>query len=104
MIGAKAVLAVAAVDQLVVKRRDVTRRDPRLRVHDDRGIERDDVVAQLDGLAPPRVLDVALENRAERTVVEEAADAAVDLARLKDEAAALGERGDFIHRCGVTEL
>ena len=68
------------------------------RVHDDRRIERDDVVAQLDRLAPPRVFDVALEHGAQRAVVPKAVDAAVDLARLEDEAPALRKRGDLVHR------
>jgi hypothetical protein len=43
-------------------------------------------------------LTLRLRTRSERTVVEEAADAAVDLARLENETATLGERGDFLHR------
>ena len=84
MVGAKAMLADLAVDHHVVKRVDVAGGLPHQRMHDDRRVERDDVVAQLDRVAPPRVLDVAFENRAERTVVPKPVDAAVDLARLKD--------------------
>ena len=52
-------LADLAVDHHVVKRVDVAGRLPDERMHDDRGIEGDDVVAQLDRVAPPRALDVA---------------------------------------------
>ena len=90
-------LAVAAVDQLVVERRDVARRLPGARMHDDRAVERNDVVAQLDHLPPPGVLHVPLEHRTERAVVEKAADPAVDLGGLEDKPAPLGQRGDFLH-------
>jgi hypothetical protein len=106
MVGTEAVLAVAAVDHLVVELCDVSRCDPGVRVHDDRRVERDDIVAQLDRLTPPRVLHVALEDRTERTVVEETADPAVDLTGLEDEPATLRERGDLLEadvglRCGL---
>ena len=57
----------------------------------------DDVVAKLDHLAPPGILDVSLQDRTQWSVVVETADAAVDLARLENESAALGERHDLVH-------
>ncbi len=51
-----------------------------------------------DHVAPPGVLDVALELDAERTVVPAARQPAVDLARLEDEPAPLGEVHDLLHR------
>ena len=99
MVGAKSVLAVAAIDQLVVKNVDVPRRLPDVGMHDDRRVERHDIVPQGDDLAPPGVAHILFEQRAERTIVVEAADPAVDLAGLKDEATPLRQGGNFIHRC-----
>ena len=67
---------------------------PDLRVHEDPGIEPDDVVALLDHRPPPGALDVVLELDAERPVVPDGVDAAVDLARREDEAAPLRQRDD----------
>src|SRR6476659_3431860 len=50
-----------APDEGVGERADVAARLPYLRRHEDRGVEADDVVAELDHGAPPGVLDVALE-------------------------------------------
>ena len=74
---------------------------PNLRVHDDRRFESHHVVAQAGHLAPPEFLHVALQLSAERAVVPEAIDAAVDLRRLVNESAALAERHDLIHRLGT---
>ena len=93
----EAELAVAAVDHRVGEARDVARDLPDPRVHDDRGIEAHDVVALLDHRAPPGRLQVVLELHAERTVVPEAAHAAVDLAAGKHETPALGEADDDVH-------
>ena len=89
MIGAKAMLANLTVDHDVVKGVDVARSLPDRWVHHDGGIEGNDVVAKHDGIAPPRLFDVSLQHRAKRPVIPETVDSAVDLARLKDEAAAL---------------
>src|SRR5579875_1132321 len=98
MVRPEAVLAVAAVDELVVKCVDVARGDPSLRMHDDRRVEGDDVVPQIDDLPPPRVLDVPLEERTERPIIPKAVDPPVDLARGEDKTAALCQRRDFVHR------
>ena len=86
--------SVCALDERVAERADMARRDPHLRVHQDPGVEPDDVVALLDHRPPPRALDVVLELDAERPVVPDGVDAAVDLARGEDEAAPLRERHD----------
>src|SRR5262249_61906317 len=53
---------------------------------------------------PPERLQVVLELDPERPVVPEAVDAAVDLARLPDEAAPRAERDDRVHlRDGLGE-
>src|SRR5581483_4555799 len=84
VVGAEARLALLAVYERVAEAGDVARRLPHARVHQDRAVEPDDVAARPDHLAPPRVLDVALELDADRAVVPAAREAAVDLARLED--------------------
>ena len=48
--------------------------------------------------APPGVLDVALQLGAERAVIPEAVEAAVDFRRLENEPAPLAERNDLFHQ------
>ena len=65
----------------------------------------DDFAVGADGGAfdhpvPPVVADVVFQQHAERAVVPEAADAAVDVAGGIDEAASLGEGNDLIHDGG----
>ena len=97
MVGAEALAARLAVDERVGEAREVARRLPRARVLDDRRVERDDVVALLDHRPPPRVDHVVLEQHAVVPVVVRVGDAAVDVGRGEDEAAALAERDDFVH-------
>jgi hypothetical protein len=54
-----------------------------------------------DHVAPPAVADVAFELHAERAVVEETVEPAVDFGRLVDEAAALRERHEGFHEIRV---
>ena len=89
LVEPEALVVGLALDQRVAERADVAGRDPHLRVHEDPGVEPDDVVALLDHRPPPRPLDVVLELDPERTVVPDRVDAAVDLARREDEAAPL---------------
>jgi hypothetical protein len=97
LVGAHALLAGLAVDQRIAEVLDVARRLPGPRVRDDRRVEAFDVVALAHDLLPPERLQVVLELDAERAVVPEAVDAAVDLARLPDEAATRAERDDVVH-------
>ena len=84
---------------------DVPARYPDLRVHDDRAVEADhaDLLAVrarrrvADHVLPPGVLDVPLQLDAERAVVPEAVDAAVDFAGLEDEPHVLAELGELGH-------
>src|SRR5439155_11519044 len=94
---AKAELAVATVDHGVAEARDVTGHLPDSRVHDDRRVQANDVVTQLDHRAPPGGLEVVLQLHAQRAVVPEAAHAAVDLAAREDESATLGKADDDVH-------
>src|SRR5438552_17321800 len=97
LVGAEAVLALAAVDHRIGEVLDVAARLPDHRVHQDRGIEAHHVVALLDEVAPPDALDVGFQPDAERAVVPARAGAAIDLARLEDEAAPLAQGNDDVH-------
>ena len=96
LVEAEAAMVGLALDERVAERPDMAGRHPDLGVHEDPGVEPDDVVALLDHRPPPGALDVVLELDAERTVVPDGVDAAVDLRRREDEAAPLGERDDRV--------
>ena len=87
MVGAEALLAVAAVDERIGEAADVARDLPDARVEDDRGVEREDVVALLHHRRQPAGLDVVLQQDAVVAVVVGGAEAAVDLRGGEDEAA-----------------
>jgi hypothetical protein len=91
VIGAKALLARAAVDQRIREAADVAGRLPDVGVEDDRRVERDDVVPLAHHRLEPARLDVVLQQHAVVAVVVRAAEAAVDLRRGEDEPAPLGE-------------
>src|SRR5205814_2281588 len=91
-----ALAAVAALDERIGEVLDVTGRLPDARMHEDRAVEPDDVVAELHHGAPPRLFHVVLELDAERPEVPRRAGSAVDLARREDEPSPLGERGDLV--------
>jgi hypothetical protein len=55
----------------------------------------------LHHVAPPRFFDVALQFDAQRAVVPEAVDAAVNLARLKQETASFAQRNQLFHLHGL---
>ena len=97
LVGAVTRAAGLAVEQRVGKARNVAGRDPRLRVHDDGGVETDVIGALLHELLEPRLLDVVLELHAERTVVPGVGKAAVNFASGVDKAAVLAERYDLVH-------
>ena len=102
MVLAPAALARAeALDERVGEALEVTGGLPRLRVHEDRGVERDHVVALLHDRPPPLGLDVRLEEDAVVPVVVGRRQPAVDLRGLEDEATPLAEGDDLLHRRGV---
>ena len=102
---APAPLALAeALDERVAEAAEVTRRLPDPGVLDDRRVDRDDVVAIGEHRPPPLVLDVVLEQDAVVAVVVGRADAAVDLRRREDEAAALAERDDLVEAGAVAAV
>ena len=93
-VEAESAVVGRAFDQWVAERADVAGGHPDLRVHEDPGIEPDDVVPLLDHRAPPGPLDVVLELDAQRTVVPDRVDPAIDLAGREDEPAPLRQRDD----------
>src|SRR5438876_7401997 len=66
-------------------------------VHEDGRVQPHHVVALVDDVARPDALDVVPQLHAERAVVPARTGAAVDLARLEDEAAPLAQRNDHVH-------
>src|SRR5262249_58454160 len=86
--------AVAPPPGGATKGADVAGGAPALRVNEDPGIEPDDVAPLLAHPPPPGALDIVLQLDAERAVIPDGVDPAVDLARRVDEAAPLGQRDD----------
>ena len=101
VVGAEALLAEAAVDERIGEAADMARDLPDAWVEDDRGVERENVVAFLHHRGKPAGLDVVLEQDAVVAVVVGGAEAAVDLRGGKDEPAPARERDDLLHRDGV---
>ena len=99
VILAPAPLALAeALDERVGEALEVAGGLPRLRVEQDRRVQGDDVVAQLEHRAPPLVLDVVLQEDAVVPVVVGVRETAVDLGRREDEPAPLAQGDDRVHR------
>ena len=98
LVGAEALVALAAVHQRIGEAAEVAARDPGLRVHQDRRVKADVVGVLLHELLPPGVLDVLLQLRAEGAVVPGVGKAAVDLAAGEDKAAVFAQCDDLVHR------
>src|SRR6185369_12748242 len=98
LVGPEAALALAAVDHGIAEVVDVAAGLPHGRVHEDRCVEPHHVAALLHEVPPPHAPDVVPQLDAEGAVVPARAGATVDLARLEDEAAALAEGHDDVHR------
>ena len=62
IVGAKALLAVAAVDERIGEAGDVAARLPHPRMHQDRRVEPLDVVARADHRVPPAILEFFLSS------------------------------------------
>ncbi len=65
-------------------------------MHQDASVETNDIVALLDDAAPPGTLHIVLQLHAERAVIPDGVDPAVDLRAREDEAATLCERDDDV--------
>ena len=66
-------------------------------MHEDAGVEADDLVVLPHHRRPPGVAEVVLQLHAQRTVVVDRLHAAVDLGGLEDEAAALAQGDELVH-------
>jgi hypothetical protein len=97
LVFAETLLAGPAIDERVAETGDVATGLPNAGGHQDGGVEADDVVTLAHHAAPPGVFNVALQLNADGAVVPGGAEAAVDLAAGKDEAAALGEGDERLH-------
>ena len=89
LVCTKALLGDFAIHHRVGEPAHVAGRFPNLRVHDDGGFQADDIIAAADHVIPPSVADVFFQLDAQRAVIPEAVDAAVDFRRLKNESPAL---------------
>src|SRR5436853_6111155 len=69
-------------------------------MHDNGGVQPDDVVAELGHAAPPAFFDVALEFRAQWTVIPKTIKAAINFRGLKNETAPFAQGNDFLHQLG----
>ena len=78
-IGAIALLRIAVVDEGVVESIHVTAGLPRRGVHENSGIDADDVLMQEHHRLPPVLLDVVLQLHAVLSVVIDSAEAIVDI-------------------------
>src|SRR6185369_935022 len=95
-VSAHAALALATVNQRIVKSRFVSRVFPDKPVENDRRINTLDVVAFIDEPTPPRLFDVVSELDTEWSIVPGTAQAAIDFGRGENEAASLRERYDGV--------
>src|SRR5438876_756551 len=95
VVGTETLLAVPAVDERIGEAREMPGGFPHGGMHDEGGVDPDDVVATGHDRAPPRVLDVALQLDAERPVVEARTEAPVYLTAGKDEPPPLAEVQDL---------
>ena len=111
-------LRLAAVDHIVVEQIVMAGAFPDLRMHDDRAVQpghlvgrrgpflgdQQFVVSDVTMSLPPGFADVSLQLHPHRTVVPEAVQAAVNLARLKKKSASLAQRDQLLHFHNVFTL
>src|SRR5262245_12441077 len=105
MVRPEPLVAGLALGQRIDELRNVAGRLPHRAGEYDRGVQADDIVAQLDHRPPPLPADVALQLHTERSVVPGRPAAAVDLTGRVDETAALGQADDRVDAvCGHSFL
>ena len=95
-IRAITLLRVPVVDQRIIERIDMTGGFPCRRVHEDSGIDTDDVLMQQGHRIPPITLDIVLQLYAVLTIVIHCAETVIDLAGRKNETVLLAMRDDFL--------
>ena len=98
LIGAESLFGEETIDHRVCESGSMAAGLPDFGVHDDRGFEADDIIAALRHGAPPEILDVAFKLRAERAVIPEPVDAAVDFGGLEDKAPAFAQGDNPFHQ------
>ena len=97
LIGPEPLMAFPAVHQRIGEAAEVAAGHPRLRIHEDGGIQAHVVGVLLHEFLPPCVLDVLLQLRAERAVVPGVGEAAVDFAAGEHKAPVLAQGNNFVH-------
>src|SRR5215213_1321650 len=97
VVRTKAALARPAVNQRVIEALGMSRRLPNARMHQNAGIEPDDVPTLVDESAPPQLFDIAFELNSKRPVVPGVCQTTINVRARENEPAALAERGNLIH-------
>ncbi len=95
VVGPEPALAFLALDQRVGKVLHMARGVPDPGMHQDRGVQANDVVVHLGHFLPPHTLNIFFEFDAQRTVVPGPGLAAVDFTGLENEASSLAQRHQF---------
>ena len=80
-VGTVSFLRILVIDQRVVERVHMARSFPDRRMHEDRGVDTDNVLVQQRHAVPPIFLDVILQLNAILSVVVDGAQAIVNLGR-----------------------
>ena len=101
LIRAESGLGEKAVAHGIGKSPDVSGGGEHGLVGEDGSIESENVVAFLDVLSPPVVLEVTFEFRSEWAVVPATIQPAVEFGRLKDESTSLAQGDNFLHAYGI---
>ena len=104
LVDTESLVAVPTLNQGISENCLMARCLPHLARLQDGGVKADDVVSFLNHRSPPLVFDISQELNSEGAVVVSGTDPPVNLRRLENEAALLGQRGDglkgYRHRNG----
>src|SRR5262249_14407264 len=98
LIGPEPFLGEEAITHRIAKGIDMAGCPPDLWMHDDGRIQACHIVTHPNHGTPPKVLDVAFQFGPKRTVIPKTVDAPVDFRRLKNKAASLAQRHNFLHQ------
>src|SRR6185436_10168690 len=94
---AKPAFTFLAIDKWVREIFYVPGSFPNFGSHKDRRIQRFDVVATFEHRVPPSLFDIMLQQRAQRTVIITAVDAAIDFAGWENESPSFAKRHQIFH-------